>query len=95
MSPYKKLLLIILTIAFWQFGFAFFASPHACEWGLPAYFWFGMIVFIVLFLLPFFMLKQHGYGFRLGVATLCGLLELALWVAGAVLADMQLICRLF
>jgi len=95
MSQHKKLFLIFITIVFWQFVFAFIATPHACEWGLPAYFWFGAMAIISLIILPLFLLKQQSYVYRMLISLSYGVAEIGLWIAGALLSDMQLICRLF
>jgi hypothetical protein len=95
MSQHKKLLLIFITIGFWQFIFAFFAAPHACEWGLPAYFWFGVMAAIILIILPFYLLWQRGFAYGMLISLCYGIAEISLWTVGVLVADIQLICRLF
>lgn len=95
MSQHKKLFLIFVTIVFWQFLFAFIAAPHACEWGLPAYFWFGAMATISLIILLLFLFRQQSYAYQMLMLISYGVAEIGLWITGALVADMQLICRLF
>jgi hypothetical protein len=77
------------------FGFAFVASPKACEWGLSAYFWSGVAVILILFIAPFYLRRHESTGKRIGTALLAGGAGLAIWISGLFIADIQIMCRLF
>lgn len=77
------------------FAFAFVAAPHACAWGLTAYFLLGAAALIALFAAPLALqrdrppLKRVMKGFALFAVGF------AVWVGGIFAANMQLLCRLF
>ena len=74
---------------------AFIASPHSCEWGLTVYSWTGVAIILALAAIPACLLRNLG-PWKLVFATLgFAALGVAAWVASLVVADMQIICRLF
>lgn len=72
-------------------GFAFFAAPHSCAWGLEAYTWTGIALLLVALLAPLWTDAPRRGRHALGLAAV----TLAVWCGGVVLADFQLLCRLF
>jgi hypothetical protein len=76
-------------------GFAFVAAPHACEWGLGAYFLFGLAVDVALGVLAFVHGRGRAVWQRLLMAVAAIIFGVALWTAGLFVADMRIICRLF
>jgi hypothetical protein len=84
---------IILAIV----GLAFAVAPRSCEGGLELYFRVGALALVGLFALPFMaraggsVLSCLAYGFGFGF----GVLGAGAWLAGMVLANIRIICRLF
>jgi hypothetical protein len=72
-------------------GFAFFAAPRSCEWGLEAYTWTGIALLLLTLVLPICTdaPKRGWHALGLAAATL------AVWCGGILVADFQLLCRLF
>lgn len=77
------------------FAFAFVAAPYSCEWGLSAYFIAGILAMIVLFLVPFRMLRDAALAKRMLLGLGLAAAGLAIWIAGLFAANVQLLCRLF
>ena len=78
-----------------MFVFAFVAAPKSCEWGLGAYFWTGVAALLALGAAPLVLGGQAPLGRRLllGFGFLVG--GFAVWFAGLVAANIQIMCRLF
>lgn len=72
-------------------GFAFYAAPRSCEWGLEAYTWLGIGLIPLALLLPFWTEAPTRGRNALGLAAM----TLLIWCLGIVVADFQLLCRLF
>ena len=77
------------------FAFAFVASPHACEWGLAAYFWAGAALFVALSVAIPMASTQRSMPQRLMIGVGAGAVVLLVWVAGLFAANVQILCRLF
>jgi multidrug transporter EmrE-like cation transporter len=77
------------------FVFAFVAAPHACEWGLSAYFWSGLACLGALVTLPFVMHERTPVARRAGLALALAGLGCATWVTGLFAANVRIMCRLF
>ena len=75
-------------------GGAFLAAPRSCAWGLQAYTVAGACAVLALAVLPF-VAGPPVFRSRVGSAVFGVALGMAVWVAGLVLADFQLLCRLF
>jgi hypothetical protein len=78
-----------------MFAFAFVAAPKSCEWGLAAYFWTGVVALLALAAAPLVIGGQAPLSRRalLGLGLLLG--GFAVWFAGLVAANIQIMCRLF
>lgn len=72
-------------------GFGLIAAPHSCEWGLEAFTWKGIVLLLVALLLPIWTEAPRRWWHALGLAAT----TLAVWCVGIVLADFQILCRLF
>ncbi len=94
MNPWVLPLLAASALAVMLFGFAFIAAPHACAWGLEAYFWTGVAVVVVLLALPVFSLAALAPWQRLLVSLGLGSAGALVWVAGLFASNMRIICRL-
>jgi len=86
---------LVAALCIGLFGFAFLAAPHACEWGLSAYFCSGVGVVLVLLALPFVFhrerpLLKRGL-FSLGLCAL----GVVVWFGGLFIANVRILCRLF
>lgn len=75
--------------------FAFIAAPRSCEWGLDAYFWFGVLVLVGLGATPFVRERHREPAVRFGHALLLTGLGAAVWAAGIFIANMRIMCRMF
>lgn len=73
---------------------ALICGPHSCEWGNAVYFSYGLFVLVLLLFLTFFR-KGLSMGQKIGFALGLGLLWVVLWVAGFLLGDFRILCRLF
>jgi hypothetical protein len=73
---------------------ALICGPHSCEWGNGVYFGFGVLVFLFLLFLPF-LRKGLSTGQKISFALGIGCLWVVLWVAGFLLGDFRILCRLF
>ena len=86
---------LVAALCIGLFAFAFFAAPHACEWGLSAYFWSGVGVVLVLPALPFALHREQPLlkrsMFSLGLCVL----GVMVWFGGLFIANVRIICRLF
>lgn len=69
-------------------------APHSCEWGNNVYFYFGLAVFLLLLIGPFFQ-QNLGAGQKIGKALGISLLWVVLWVLGFLFGGFSLLCRLF
>jgi len=82
------ILIVIELMAAWVCG------PYSCEWGNSAYFYTGLIVCVVAFILPFLQ-KTWSAQKRIGIAFLFVLGVVAVWVIGFLAGDFRIMCRLF
>jgi hypothetical protein len=74
---------------------AFWIAPRACEDGLGIYFLCGLAALVVMAALPFVLRSGNSLFARVIVALGLVVLGAALWVSGLVVADVQILCRLF
>ncbi len=72
-------------------AFGFVAAPQSCEWGLSAYAWAGIGIFVLLAVTPLWATSPRSGRHTLGLAAT----TFAVWCAGIVVADFQLLCRLW
>jgi multidrug transporter EmrE-like cation transporter len=87
--------LLVAALCIGLFGFTFLAAPHACEWGLSAYFWSGVGVVIALLVLPFVFHREQSLLKRgLFSLGLCAL-GVVVWWGGLFIANVRILCRLF
>jgi hypothetical protein len=93
--PVRRLVAIAAGVCAAMFAFAFVAAPKSCEWGLTAYFWTGVVGLLALAAVPLVLGGQAPIGRRLllGLGLLLG--GFAVWFAGLVAANIQIMCRLF
>ena len=77
------------------FAFAFAAAPRSCDWGLTDYMWSGVAVDLILLVLPFALQLSSALWKRALLSLGLGMLGIAVWVLGFVVADVNIICRLF
>ena len=77
-----------------QLILAFVCAPHSCQWGNGVYFALGIITLLFSFVLPFFQ-KEWPQSKRLLLAFLFLLGSVVIWCVGFMLADFQIMCRLF
>lgn len=77
------------------FVFAFVAAPHSCEWGLDAYFWAGIAAALLLAAAPFTRWSKPAASTPLLQSLLDVGTVAAVWVAGLLVADVRIMCRLF
>jgi hypothetical protein len=78
-----------IWIALVAFGFS--AAPRSCEWGLEAYTWTGIALLLIALLVPIWSDAPRRGWHALGLAAT----TLAVWCITILLADFQLLCRLF
>jgi hypothetical protein len=77
------------------FAAAFFAAPRSCDGGLTFYFWLGVASLVFLSALPFIKPAGNAVGMRLGWSLGFTTVGAAVWIAGLVLANVRIMCRLF
>ena len=77
------------------FAFAFAAAPRSCDWGLTDYLWSGVAVDLILLVLPFALHLAKALWKRALLSFALGALGIAVWTVGFVVADVNVICRLF
>ena len=77
------------------FAFAFVAAPYSCDWGLNAYFIFGLVAMIAMFFVPIGLWRGTAVAKRILLGLGLAAIAFAAWFAGILVADMQLLCRLF
>ena len=87
---YRLYLLLLLL----QLLLVFVCGPHSCEWGNAVYFFVGVAVLFLSFLLPLFQ-KDWLQKKRLLFSVLFLLGAVVLWCAGFMLGDFRIMCRLF
>ena len=75
--------------------FGFIAAPHSCAWGLNAWFIAGVLVGIACVVTPFRSPGARLVRSPLGSAVILGGACFLVWCLGIVIADFQLLCRLF
>lgn len=95
MARKTKLLAIGGGVCAALFAFAFVAAPHACEWGLTAYFWSGVASLLILFATPFALRTDRTILVRVGLGFGFAVLGAAIWFAGLFAANVRILCRLF
>jgi hypothetical protein len=77
------------------FAFAFVVAPHACEWGLTAYFWTGVVSVLAMGALPFVLPGDRTLAARIGVGLGLAIAGMGAWIGGIAAANVQILCRLF
>jgi hypothetical protein len=75
--------------------FAFIAAPYSCDGGLAAYFWVGVVAVLGLSGLVWFLAKGLPFDHRFLVSVGVAIVTIATWVGGFLVANFQIICRLF
>lgn len=92
-------ILLVAAVYIAIFAFAFIAAPSSCQWGFSAYIWSGLAALGILFAIPFIFESTRSQSspqssrFLLGfVFTLFGC---GVWLTGAYVANMRILCRLF
>ena len=95
MARKTKLLAIGGGVCAALFAFAFVAAPHACEWGLTAYFWSGVASLLILFATPFALRTDRTILVGVGLGFGFAVLGAAIWFAGLFAANVRILCRLF
>ncbi|MCP5268054.1 MAG: hypothetical protein H6943_03330 [Zoogloeaceae bacterium] len=91
----KKVLLVTFACIVAIFGLAYFATPHACEWGLTAYFVFGVVAVIGLLTLPFIFERELPVSKRCLHSLAVGFAGLGAWLGAFASSGMPMLCRLF
>jgi hypothetical protein len=74
---------------------AFVVAPRACEGGLELYFWVGVLALVGLFALPVVTRTDRSMSSCFGYGLLFVLIGVGAWLAGMILANVRIICRLF
>jgi len=87
--------LLVATVCIAIFAFAFIAAPNSCQWGFSAYFWSGLVALGVLFAIPFIFGSARSQLSRFLLGFVFMLLGCGVWLAGAYVANMRILCRLF
>ena len=77
------------------FAFAFLAAPHSCQWGHEAYLWAGAGTLLMLGGMPFVAGVSSSLRRRSGLALGLLVLGSAVWLAGFVVANFRIVCKLF
>ena len=95
MNRRTLVLIVAAAIGAIMFGLAYVFAPRACEGGFDLYVWSGIASLIALFALPFLARVGHSVlgsvGWAFGLTTL----GLGVWIAGLVMANVFVLCRLF
>ena len=74
---------------------AFAIAPSACEGGLDLYFWCGVAAIVAMLAVPFLLRSGGSLLTRGAVAVGLGVCAAVAWIGGLVVADVQILCRLF
>jgi hypothetical protein len=85
----------VAAVAGCLFAAAFWTAPRACEGGLGIYFLCGLAALVVMLALPFVLRSGDSLFARVILALGLVVLGAALWVSGLLVADFQILCRLF
>jgi len=91
----RRMSLVAAGFCLGLFAFAFIAAPHACDWGLTAYFWAGVALLVALSVAIPAVSTQGSTLQRIMIGAGVGALVLLVWVAGLFAANVQILCRLF
>jgi hypothetical protein len=76
-------------------AFAFVAAPKSCEWGNNAYFWVGVACLMTLLALPWILRGGRSAVAAAGMGIGFVAVGIVVWLAGALAANMRIICALF
>ena len=95
MSQNAVRLTLALAIGVIVFASAFFAAPRSCDGGLTFYFWLGVASLVILSALPFIKPAGNTVAIRLAWSLGFTTFGAAVWIAGLVLANVRIMCRLF
>lgn len=93
--PSRAPLYIVAALLAALFVFAFAAAPHACEWGLNAYFGAGVVIGTICVGLPFLRSRAVLFRSPLLSALTLGAGCFVVWLGGLLASDFRLLCRLF
>ena len=94
-GPGKRLLAAAAIIAVIVVASAFVLGPHGCEGGIEAYLAIGAVAFVVLLVLPWWLLRPASRLRQAGWSVGLALADVALWIGALLAADFRIICRLF
>ncbi|MFT3705684.1 MAG: hypothetical protein QM802_25165 [Agriterribacter sp.] len=86
-SPFIILIVIELMTAW-------ICAPYSCEWGNSLYFYTGLIIAAISFVLPLLQ-KLWSIQKRIGIGLLFLVGSMLIWVVGFMLFNFRIMCRLF
>lgn len=93
-TPVKRIYALFVILLMICIVSASACGPFSCAWGNRTYFYTGVLLGITAFALPLFQ-KRWTSPKRIGFAFLFLLTMLMVWVAGFVLFDFRIMCRMF
>jgi hypothetical protein len=85
----------VAAVAVCLLAAAFWIAPRACEGGLDIYFLCGLTALVVMAALPFVLRLGDSLIARITLAFGLVVLGAALWISGLLMANVQILCRLF
>jgi hypothetical protein len=91
MKRTTSLFIILIVI---QLMTAWICGPYSCEWGNSTYFYTGILLAAVAFMLPFLQ-KSWSLQKRIGIGLLFAAAIAMVWIIGFMIFDFRIMCRLF
>jgi hypothetical protein len=90
----KKAFLFLTVLLAIEIVLAIICAPYSCDWGNEVYFYAGIIVLIISFVLPLLQ-KTTSTTKRIVYGFLFVLITAVVWIACFILFDFKIMCRLF
>jgi hypothetical protein len=94
MSGPRKALSGAAAVALAMLAAAFAAAPHSCNGGLEVYVGVGIVALIVMAALPF-VIGPRDAPAKVSRAFGFVALGIVVWLAGGMVANVRIMCRLF
>ena len=95
MSRASECVIAVATVALLLLAVAFWIAPRACAGGFEIYLLSGLAALAAMLALPFVLRIGDSLFARVASALGFVVLGAALWVAGLLTAEVQILCRLF
>ena len=92
--PVKKIYSLLTALLAVEIILGFICAPYSCDWGNEVYFYAGIFILVVLFLLAVLQ-KTWSTAKRIGFGFLFAFISAVVWITCFMLFDFKIMCRLF